>query len=116
MVANSRGSTTSATPVVLPTPVPDKGRVLTGLSRFWFAETGSIVPNHLLSADVSAPDVTALSLDPADLRGRSMICRRAEVLPIEVIVRGYLAGSGWQDYQRNGLKPPPKVLEATRRS
>ncbi len=108
----------SAFDVVLPTPVPDKGRVLTGLSRFWFAETGSIVPNHLLSADVSAPDVTALSLDPADLRGRSMICRRAEVLPIEVIVRGYLAGSGWQDYQRNraigGQRLPVGLHESDR--
>ena len=90
----------SAFDVVLPTPVPDKGRVLTGLSRFWFAETAAIVPNHLLSADVSGLDLDPASIGPADLRGRSMVCQRAQVLPIEVIVRGYLAGSGWKDYQR----------------
>ena len=83
----------SAFDVVLPTPITDKGKVLTGLSRFWFGETerAGIVPNHLLGVP-----------DQADLRGRAMICRRARVLPVEVIVRGYLAGSGWKDYQRTG--------------
>jgi phosphoribosylaminoimidazole-succinocarboxamide synthase len=70
--------------VVLPTPIPDKGRVLTGLSAFWFARTSEIVPNHLLG----------LRDD-----GRTMICRRLEMLPIECVVRGYLAGSGWKDYR-----------------
>lgn len=83
----------SAFDVVLPTLIPDKGRVLTGLSRFWFAETAAIVPNHLLPTDIDLPD---------DLRGRVMICRRTEVVPIEAVVRGYLAGSGWKEYQSAG--------------
>src|SRR4051812_45004926 len=93
----------SAFDVVLPTPIPDKGRVLTGISRFWFAETeaAGIMPNHLLSTDVATlPGEYGAAA--AELRGRSMICRRAEVLPIELIVRGYLAGSGWKDYGRTG--------------
>jgi phosphoribosylaminoimidazole-succinocarboxamide synthase len=73
--------------VVLPTDIPDKGRVLTGLSAFWFARTGDIVPNHLLAV---RPD------------GRSLECRLLEMLPIECVVRGYLAGSGWKDYQATG--------------
>ena len=73
--------------VVLPTPIPDKGRVLTGLSAFWFARTRDIVSNHLLR----------LGDD-----GRTMICRRLEMLPIECVVRGYLAGSGWKDYRATG--------------
>jgi len=94
----------SAFDVVLPTEIPDKGRMLTGLSRFWFSRTEEIVPNHLLDTN---PDVLPPELVPgpdaaAELRGRMMLCRRVEVLPIEVIVRGYLAGSGWKDYQRTG--------------
>ncbi|HEY4347010.1 MAG TPA: phosphoribosylaminoimidazolesuccinocarboxamide synthase [Gaiellaceae bacterium] len=73
--------------VVLPTEIPDKGRVLTGLSGFWFTQTAGIVPNHLL----------ALRGD-----GRSTECRRLEMLPIECVVRGYLAGSGWKDYLATG--------------
>ena len=94
----------SAFDVVLPTVIPDKGRVLTGLSRFWFSRTADLVPNHLLGttpeelpADIAGdPEVAS------ELRGRMMLCRRVDVLPIEVIVRGYLAGSGWKDYQRSG--------------
>ena len=82
----------SAFDVVLPTEIPDKGRVLTGLSRFWFGETAGIVPNHLRSTEVD---------DPA-LRGRSMICQRAEVVPVEAVVRGYLSGSAWKEYQATG--------------
>jgi phosphoribosylaminoimidazole-succinocarboxamide synthase len=82
----------SAFDVVLPTEIPDKGRVLTGLSRWWFEQTASIVPNHLLG----------VVADDADLRGRSMICRKAVVLPIEVVVRGYLSGSGWKEYLMHG--------------
>ena len=73
--------------VVLPTPIPDKGRVLTGLSAFWFARTRTICPNHLLAL---RPDV------------RSTECRRLTMLPIECVVRGYLAGSGWKDYRATG--------------
>jgi phosphoribosylaminoimidazole-succinocarboxamide synthase len=73
--------------VVLPTEIPDKGRVLTGLSGYWFAQTASIVPNHLL----------ALRED-----GRSTECRRLEMLPLECVVRGYLSGSGWKDYRASG--------------
>ena len=84
LVASDRISTFD---VVLPTEIPDKGRVLTGLSGFWFARTGEIVPNHLLS----------LGED-----GRSTECRRLEMLPIECVVRGYLSGSGWKDYVATG--------------
>ena len=84
LVASDRISTFD---VVLPTPIPDKGRVLTGLSAFWFVRTRGFVPNHLVS----------LGHD-----GRTMICRRLEMLPIECVVRGYLAGSGWKDYRETG--------------
>jgi phosphoribosylaminoimidazole-succinocarboxamide synthase len=94
----------SAFDVVLPTEIPDKGRVLTGLSRFWFSRTAGIVPNHLLG---TTPEELPQEFVPGpeaatELRGRMMLCRRVEVLPIEVIVRGYLAGSGWKDYGRTG--------------
>jgi len=84
LVASDRISTFD---VVLPTDIPDKGRVLTGLSAFWFARTSSIVPNHLLG----------LRED-----GRSTECRRLEMLPLECVVRGYITGSGWKDYQATG--------------
>jgi phosphoribosylaminoimidazole-succinocarboxamide synthase len=84
LVASDRISTFD---VVLPTEIPDKGRVLTGLSAFWFARTRDVVPNHLL----------ALRAD-----GRSTECRRLEMLPLECVVRGYLAGSGWNDYRETG--------------
>src|SRR6266550_2605807 len=91
----------SAFDVVLPTPIPDKGRVLTGVSRYWLANSTDIVPNHLLSADpVDLPQVFAD--EAGDLRGRIMICRRARPLPVEIIVRGYLSGTGWKDYGRTG--------------
>ena len=84
LVASDRISTFD---VVLPTEIPDKGRVLTGLSGYWFTLLAPIVPNHML----------AIRDD-----GRSMECRRLEMLPIECVVRGYLAGSGWKDYSRSG--------------
>jgi phosphoribosylaminoimidazole-succinocarboxamide synthase len=100
LVASDRISTFD---VVLPTEVPDKGRVLTGLSAFWFAHTAELVPNHLLS----------LRDD-----GRSTECRRLEMLPIECVVRGYLAGSGWKDYLASGEvcghRLPPGLVESQR--
>jgi len=96
----------SAFDVVLPTPIPDKGRVLTGVSRFWFDRTADLVANHLVG--VAPEDIPAGFAGPSDpaeaaeLRGRMMLCRRVQPLPIEVIVRGYLAGSGWKDYGRTG--------------
>jgi phosphoribosylaminoimidazole-succinocarboxamide synthase len=91
----------SAFDVVLPTPVPDKGRVLTGLSRFWFARTAGIVPNHLVATDPAAlpPSWTGRS---DELRGRMLLCRRVTILPLECVVRGYLAGGGWKDYAATG--------------
>ena len=91
----------SAFDVVLPTPIPDKGRVLTGLSRFWFDRTADLVTNHLVG--VTPEEIPGgAPAEAAELRGRMMLCRRVEPLPIEVIVRGYLAGSGWKDYLRTG--------------
>jgi phosphoribosylaminoimidazole-succinocarboxamide synthase len=91
----------SAFDVVLPTAIPDKGKVLTGLSRYWFAQTSGIVANHLLGTDpASLPEPFAGAAD--ELRGRVMICRAVDVLPVEIIVRGYLSGSGWKDYLRSG--------------
>ncbi len=108
----------SAFDVVLPTTIPDKGRVLTGLSRFWFSRTTDLVANHLVDTDPgSVPPDT--SLPPADeLRGRMMLCRRADVLPVEVVVRGYLAGGGWKDYVRtgdvSGVRLPAGLRESDR--
>jgi phosphoribosylaminoimidazole-succinocarboxamide synthase len=100
LVASDRISTFD---VVLPTPIPDKGRVLTGLSAFWFARTREIVPNHLLGIDDD---------------GRSLMCRRLEMLPVEFVVRGYLAGSGWNDYRASGAicghALPGGMLESAR--
>ncbi|HUQ44895.1 MAG TPA: phosphoribosylaminoimidazolesuccinocarboxamide synthase [Candidatus Limnocylindria bacterium] len=93
----------SAFDVILPSLIPDKGRVLTGLSRFWFEKTGDIVPNHLLGTAIDdLPPALVTSLGPSELRGRTMRCRTARVLPIEVVVRGYLAGSGWKEYREHG--------------
>src|SRR5882672_3571230 len=82
----------SAFDVVLPSLIPDKGRVLTGLSRFWFAETSTILPNHLLGTD---PNVLGRA-GSEETRGRIMVCTEARVVPVEAVVRGYLAGSGWK--------------------
>jgi phosphoribosylaminoimidazole-succinocarboxamide synthase len=90
----------SAFDVVLPTPIPDKGRVLTGLSRFWFERTGGLVPNHMLSIDTA--DFPEEAQGMPDLAGRAMLAQRLEMLPIECVVRGYLVGSGWKDYTRTG--------------
>ncbi|TMG37667.1 MAG: phosphoribosylaminoimidazolesuccinocarboxamide synthase [Chloroflexi bacterium] len=95
MVATDR---ISAFDVVLPTPIPDKGRVLTQLSLFWFKQTGHIVPNHL-AEQRQAVDVLALD---QDLAARSLQVLRAEPIMYECVVRGYLSGSGWKEYQRTG--------------
>jgi phosphoribosylaminoimidazole-succinocarboxamide synthase len=107
----------SAFDVVLPTPIPDKGRVLTGLSRFWFEATEDLIQNHLLETDpADLPDGFTDAAGLRELRGRMMLCRRAKVLPVEVIVRGYVAGSGWKDYQRTGeicgIKLPAGLRES----
>jgi len=89
MVTSDRISTYD---VIHPTPIPDKGRVLTGLSAFWFDRTEQIVPNHV----VSYSDV------PDDTRGRAMLVERLDMVPVECVVRGYITGSGWKDYQATG--------------
>jgi phosphoribosylaminoimidazole-succinocarboxamide synthase len=102
LVASDRISTFD---VVLPTEIPDKGRVLTGLSAFWFARTRHIVPNHLLALRDN---------------GRSLECRRLEMLPVEIVVRGYLAGSAWTDYlargEIGGTRLPAGLRESDRLS
>ena len=89
----------SAFDVVMPTDIPDKGRVLTGLSKFWFDRTGDIVRNHLISVELA--DFPEVARDH-ELAGRSMLVERLTMLPVECVVRGYLAGSGWKDYQAAG--------------
>ena len=107
----------SAYDVVLPTPIPDKGKVLTGLSRFWFAETARIVPNHLVATDPGSLPPTWAGRAP-ELRGRMLLCRRLEMLPVEVVVRGYLAGGGWKDYAAtgavSGIRLEPGLREGDR--
>jgi phosphoribosylaminoimidazole-succinocarboxamide synthase len=89
----------SAFDVVLPTPIPDKGRVLTKLSLFWFEKLASLVPNHV----ISATNFTGALAPYADsLKGRAMLVRRTEPVPIECVVRGYVSGSGWKDFQKTG--------------
>jgi len=91
----------SAFDSVSPTPIERKGEVLTALSRFWFAKLGHIVPHHLITTELDEmPDVVRAHAD--ELRGRSMLVKRTEVFPVECVVRGYLSGSGWKDYQRTG--------------
>ncbi len=91
----------SAYDVVLPDPIPDKGKVLTGLSAFWFSRTSEIVPNHLIMT--AADDFPrALHRHTETLKGRSMLCRELKILPVECVVRGYLAGSGWREYELDG--------------
>ncbi len=90
MVASDRISTYD---VVHPTPIPGKGAVLTGISDFWFQRTGQIVPNHLISITEDVPD---------DVRGRAMVVQKLQMLPVECVVRGYITGSGWSDYEKTG--------------
>jgi phosphoribosylaminoimidazole-succinocarboxamide synthase len=91
----------SAFDVVMAEPIPQKGRVLTAMSAFWFEALADVAPSHLISTDVA--DLPTEVRDTAeDLAGRIMLCQRAEVLPVECIVRGYLSGSAWKEYQRSG--------------
>lgn len=98
LVASDRVSTYD---VVLPTPIPDKGKVLTGLSEFWFRELGDVVPNHLVTTRVEEMPAN-VQAHAHVLRGRSMLVRKVEIVPFECVVRGYLAGSGWAEYQAGG--------------
>ena len=105
----------SAFDVILPTPIPDKGRILTQLSLFWFNLLKDVVPNHVLSStDFPAP----FDKFKDDLAGRSMIVRKTQPLPIECVVRGYLSGSGWKDYRATGkicgIALPPGLRESDR--
>ena len=104
MVASDRISTYD---VVHPNPIPDKGKVLTGLSAFWFAKTGHIVPNHFISATDGVPD---------EARGRAIVAKKLKMLPVECVVRGYITGSGWKDYQAtgsvSGIELPPGLQES----
>ncbi|HKC43319.1 MAG TPA: phosphoribosylaminoimidazolesuccinocarboxamide synthase [Burkholderiales bacterium] len=89
----------SAFDVILPTPVPGKGRVLTALSFFWFEKLGHVIPNHLTGV---APESVVAPGERDQVAGRAMVVRRLKPLPIEAIARGYIIGSGWKDYQRTG--------------
>ncbi len=106
MVASDRISTYDA---VHPTPIPDKGKVLTAMSVWWFDQTRAICPNHLISAEDEAI--------PQALRGRALVVRRLEMFPIECVARGYLAGSGWNDYGASGavcgVELPPGLMESS---
>ncbi len=107
----------SAFDVVFDEPIPDKGRVLTGLSVYWFNQTGEEFPNHLITSDIAqAPGLT--TEERQILKGRSMLVKKGEVIPIECVVRGYLAGSGWKEYQASGsitgIKLPAGLQESSK--
>src|SRR6267378_6753167 len=107
----------SAFDVILPTPIPDKGRVLTQLSLFWFNLLRDVIPNHVLSASDFPPELAAYR---EQLEGRSMLCQKTKPLPVECVVRGYLSGSGWKDYRATGkicgIALPPGLRESDRLS
>jgi len=105
----------SAFDVVMPTPIPDKGRVLTQLSRFWFDKLSDVVRNHVISTTEFDGEMAPYA---ADLAGRAMVCCKADPLPVECVVRGYLAGSGWKEYRESGavcgIKLPAGLLESSK--
>ena len=105
----------SAFDVILPTPIPDKGRVLTQLSLFWFDLLRDVIPNHVLS---STEFPVAFNAFREELDGRSMVVRKTQPLPIECVVRGYVSGSAWKDYQATGkicgIVLPPGMSESER--
>jgi phosphoribosylaminoimidazole-succinocarboxamide synthase len=100
---------------VLPTGIPDKGKVLTQIAAFWFGQLG--VPNHLITTDVEQMNLP-VSVDRSQLSGRSTLCKKTKVVPIECVVRGYLAGSGWNEYRKSGtvcgIPLPPGLTESAR--
>ncbi|HWL63454.1 MAG TPA: phosphoribosylaminoimidazolesuccinocarboxamide synthase [Steroidobacteraceae bacterium] len=104
----------SAFDVILPDPIPGKGRILNAISNFWFANTAQIIRNHLL--DRPLPDVLPDPVECAQVQGRAVVARRLKALPIEAVVRGYLIGSGWKDYQATGkvcgIALPPGLQQA----
>jgi phosphoribosylaminoimidazole-succinocarboxamide synthase len=106
----------SAFDVVLPDPIPDKGRVLTDLANFWFDKLGHVVPNHLTGIDPES--VVQGEDEKAQVRGRTIIVKKLRALPIEAVVRGYLIGSGWKDYQASGavcgIRLPAGLQQAER--
>jgi phosphoribosylaminoimidazole-succinocarboxamide synthase len=103
----------SAFDVVLPTPIPDKGKVLTQISLFWFETLANVLPNHVLSAKDFTGELAPYA---AALQGRAMVVRKTEPLPVECVVRGYISGSGWKDYQKTGaiceISLPPGLRES----
>jgi phosphoribosylaminoimidazole-succinocarboxamide synthase len=103
----------SAFDVILPTPIPGKGRVLTAMSNFWFRKLGHVIPNHLLDV---APETVVAAGERDQVAGRAFVVRKLKPLPIEAIVRGYIAGSGWKDYQKTqticGIPLPAGLKEA----
>jgi phosphoribosylaminoimidazole-succinocarboxamide synthase len=104
----------SAFDVVLPDPIPDKGRVLTELANFWFAKLGHVVPNHLTGVDPES--VVKGEDEKAQVRGRAIVVKKLKPLPVEAVVRGYIIGSGWKDYQATGaicgIKLAPGLKQA----
>ncbi|HTW11535.1 MAG TPA: phosphoribosylaminoimidazolesuccinocarboxamide synthase [Solirubrobacteraceae bacterium] len=104
LVASDRISTYD---VIHPNPIPDKGAVLTGISTFWFEQTADLIPNHVVSVTDGVPE---------EVRGRGMVVRKLKMLPVEAIVRGYITGSGWKDYQAtgsvSGVKLPAGLKES----
>lgn len=109
MVASDR---ISAFDVVLPQPVPDKGRVLTAMTQFWTDELSSVAPTHLISTD--AAEIDSLGTGLPDLAGRSMLVHRADMLPIECIVRGHIVGSAWKEYRASGTMHGAELPEGMR--
>ncbi len=105
----------SAFDVVLPDPIPDKGHVLTAMANFWFARLGHIVPNQLTGID---PEAVVTVDEREQVRGRALVVKRLQPLPIEAVVRGYIIGSGWKDYQQTGaicgITLPPGLKQAAR--
>jgi phosphoribosylaminoimidazole-succinocarboxamide synthase len=107
----------SAFDVILPDGIPNKGKVLTQISAFWFEKLSSVVPNHVITTDVAAFPEPFRS-DPAVFSGRSMLVRKTRPLPVECVVRGYLSGSGWNEYRKSksicGIRLPDGLLESDR--
>ncbi|HOF18594.1 MAG TPA: phosphoribosylaminoimidazolesuccinocarboxamide synthase [Phycisphaerae bacterium] len=105
----------SAYDVVMPNGIPDKGRVLTQISLFWFELLKEVTPNHVISSSIKDLPEGA---DKEELEGRFMLCRKAKVVPIECVVRGYLAGSGWKEYQKSGtacgIALPPRLKQCSK--